>query len=58
MIPKHRRHSIGRCKRREKVSSNFPAAALLGLLEPRYLLLAASRACWKVALRSYTSASS
>ena len=47
--------------------TTFPAAALLGLLEPRYLALApalaaglfvASRAFWRVALRSYTSASS
>jgi ABC-2 type transport system permease protein len=47
--------------------TTFPAAALLGLLEPLYLALApvlavalllASRAFWRVALRSYTSASS
>ncbi|MBC8076375.1 MAG: ABC-2 family transporter protein [Chloroflexales bacterium] len=47
--------------------TTFPAAALLGLLDPLYLALApilatvlllASRAFWRVALRSYTSASS
>lgn len=47
--------------------TTFPAAALLGILDPRYLLIAplmagglllACRAFWRVALRSYTSASS
>lgn len=47
--------------------TTFPAAALLGTLEPIYLALAplmagllllASRAYWRFALRSYTSASS
>ncbi|MGQ9482791.1 ABC transporter permease [Chloroflexus sp.] len=47
--------------------TTFPAAALIGLLAPFYLLLApiiagilllASRAFWRVGLRSYTSASS
>jgi ABC-2 type transport system permease protein len=47
--------------------TTFPAAALLGTLEPLYLLLAplmaallllATRAFWRHALRSYTSASS
>ena len=47
--------------------TTFPAAALLDLLEPRYLLSApfmavalftACRLFWKLALRSYTSASS
>lgn len=47
--------------------TTFPAAALLGKLEPLYLVLApvmaaalllASRAFWRFALRSYTSASS
>ncbi|MCG8350950.1 MAG: ABC-2 family transporter protein [Chloroflexales bacterium] len=47
--------------------TTFPAAALLGLLEPIYLVLAplmagvlflASRIFWRIALRSYTSASS
>jgi ABC-2 type transport system permease protein len=47
--------------------TTFPAAALLGTLEPLYLALAplmaallllASRAYWRFALRSYTSASS
>jgi ABC-2 type transport system permease protein len=47
--------------------TTFPSAALLGILEPAYLLLApliaavllfSSRAFWRHALRSYTSASS
>lgn len=47
--------------------TTFPAAALLGILDPIYLALApliaallifASRAFWRLALRSYTSASS
>jgi ABC-2 type transport system permease protein len=47
--------------------TTFPAAALLGILDPIYLALApliaallmlASRAFWRFALRSYTSASS
>lgn len=47
--------------------TTFPAAALLGTLDPLYLALApvmaglmllASRAFWRLALRSYTSASS
>ncbi len=47
--------------------TTFPAAALIGLLDPLYLLLApiiagmlllAARAFWRVGLRSYTSASS
>jgi ABC-2 type transport system permease protein len=47
--------------------TTFPAAALLGILEPIYLLLApamagllliATRSFWRFALRSYTSASS
>lgn len=47
--------------------TTFPAAALLGLLEPHYLAIApafaaalfvACRLFWKVALRSYSSASS
>lgn len=47
--------------------TTFPAAALIGLLEPMYLALApviagvlllAARAFWRVGLRSYTSASS
>lgn len=47
--------------------TTFPSAALLGILEPIYLLLApiiaaillfSSRAFWRFALRSYTSASS
>jgi len=47
--------------------TTFPAAALLGTLEPIYLLLAplmagalfgVTRAFWGFALRSYTSASS
>jgi ABC-2 type transport system permease protein len=47
--------------------TTFPAAALLGTLEPVYLILAplmaallilASRSFWRFALRSYTSASS
>ncbi len=47
--------------------TTFPAAALLGTLEPLYMALApamagalllASRAFWRFALRSYTSASS
>ncbi len=47
--------------------TTFPAAALIGMLDPLYLALApviagvlllASRAFWRVGLRSYTSASS
>ena len=47
--------------------TTFPAAALLGIIEPIYLALApvmaaallfASVAFWRFALRSYTSASS
>ncbi|NJN16410.1 MAG: hypothetical protein HC822_09120 [Oscillochloris sp.] len=47
--------------------TTFPAAALLGIIEPLYLMLApliaailffASRIYWRFALRSYTSASS
>jgi ABC-2 type transport system permease protein len=47
--------------------TTFPAAALIGKLEPIYLaiaplmaaaLLFASRSFWRFALRSYTSASS